>query len=81
MEYLRTFGATCINERNKIEFMGGEDWYASTMRRPYLVVTKCKLGNCKSDEEIKEFLKDTEIHVVMLSKSYDTSNYNPQEKL
>ena len=60
--------------------MGNEDWFASLLRRPTLVVNKC-LENCKSDEEIKEFLNDKEIQVIMLSKSYSTSNYKPEEKL
>ena len=60
--------------------MGNEDWFASLLRRPTIVVDKC-LINCKSDEEIKEFLKQKEIQVIILSKNYDTTNYNPEEKL
>ena len=60
--------------------MGTEDWFASLLRRPTLVVNKCS-ENCKSDEEIEEFLNKKEIQVIILSKSYDTSNYNPEEKI
>ena len=62
--------------------MGTEDWYASLLRRPSPIVNKCfREKNCKSDEEIKEFLINKEIQVITLSKSYDTTNYNPEEKL
>ena len=51
------------------------------MQRPSIFVYKCSGENCRTDEEIKSFLDNKELQVFVLAKSYNTTNYNPEEKL
>ena len=51
------------------------------MKRPSIFVNKCSGENCRTDEEIKSFLDNKELQIFVLAKSYNTTNYNPEEKL
>ena len=61
--------------------MGLENYNAYQLKRPSIFVNKCLGENCKTDEEIKSFLDNKELQVIVLAKSYNTTNYNPEEKL
>ena len=61
--------------------MGAEDSNASLIQRPMLAINKCFGQHCKTDEETKQFLKNKFLQLTILSKSYNTTNYNPEEKI
>ena len=60
----------------------GTDYHSSNeVKRPEIHVNKCQGSSCKTDQEINEFLANKELQVIVLSKSYNTTNYNYEEKL
>ena len=81
LEKLKSYEANCVNEKHKIKFKGLENYNAYEMKRPSIFVNKCSGENCRTDEEIKSFLDNKELQVFVLAKSYNTTNYNPEEKL
>ena len=81
MEFLEGIGATCINDRQKIKFIGTSGHNNNTWSKPIIAINKCtpnKLQNCKTDQEIKDFVNNKKFEVVILSRSYNTTNYNPE---
>ena len=79
--YLESLGATCINDRKKIKFIGTGGHNNNKRSKPIIAINKCqtnRLQKCKTDQEINEFVKNKEFEVVILSKSYNTTNYNPE---
>ena len=61
--------------------MGNEDTYSNQVKRPNLYIHKCVGPRCESEDKIDEFLNNKNFMLTVLTKSYNTTNYNQKEKI
>ena len=61
--------------------MGNEDTYSNQVKRPNLYIHKCVGSHCESKDKIDKFFNDKYFMLTVLTKSYNTTNYNQKEKI
>ena len=76
MELLKNDKPMCTSEVENIKFSGSDN-ASYLMQRPVIRIKKCHGENCVTEDEINNFVKDKYLRVFVLSKSYDTTNYDP----
>ena len=71
----------CVRDKKKMKFSGTWDYYTNQILRPKLEVKKCKGDNCATQDEIDAFLRNKYLKLTILSDSYDTTNYDIEQKV
>ena len=56
--------------------MGNDQIYSNWVKRPTLQVYKCLGDDCETKENIDKFLEEKYFMLAILTKSYNTTNYN-----
>ena len=76
IELLKNDKPMCASRAQNIKFSGSEN-ASYLMQRPIIAITKCHGENCGTEDEMNNFVQDKYLRVFVLSKSYDTTNYDP----
>ena len=71
----------CISDRQRVMFSGTDDFYTKQILKPALSVKKCEGDNCASSKEIEKFLANKYLQMTVISESYDTTNYDREQKV